>query len=76
MAAYNLLYRNDPSGQDGADFKLAWIDSSRYDRLPEGLSLFAGVDLAIGTRCRCEAHAGDSRLAPLARLKQDWFKKQ
>ncbi len=26
--------------------------------------------------CRCETHAGDSRLAPLARLKQDWFKKQ
>jgi uncharacterized protein len=26
--------------------------------------------------CRCEAHAADTRLAPLARLKQDWFKKQ
>jgi uncharacterized protein len=26
--------------------------------------------------CRCETHAGDPRLAPLARLKQDWFKKQ
>jgi DUF177 domain-containing protein len=26
--------------------------------------------------CRCEAHAADMRLAPLARLKQDWFKKQ
>ncbi len=26
--------------------------------------------------CRCETHATDSRLAPLARLKQDWLKKQ
>jgi uncharacterized protein len=26
--------------------------------------------------CRCETHAADPRMAPLARLKQDWFKKQ
>jgi len=26
--------------------------------------------------CRCERHASDSRMAPLARLKQDWLKKQ
>lgn len=26
--------------------------------------------------CRCETHAADPRLAPLARLRQDWFKKQ
>ena len=26
--------------------------------------------------CRCESHAADPRLAPLARLRQDWFKKQ
>ena len=26
--------------------------------------------------CRCESHAADPRLAPLARLKQDWSKKQ
>jgi uncharacterized protein len=26
--------------------------------------------------CRCETHAPDPRLAPLARLKQDWLKKQ
>jgi uncharacterized protein len=26
--------------------------------------------------CRCEAHSADPRLAPLARVKQDWFKKQ
>jgi uncharacterized protein len=27
-------------------------------------------------QCRCEAHATDPRMAPLARLKQDWTKKQ
>ena len=26
--------------------------------------------------CRCKTRAADPRLAPLARLKQDWFKKQ
>ena len=26
--------------------------------------------------CRCETHGSDPRLAPLARLKQDWLKKQ
>lgn len=26
--------------------------------------------------CRCEVHAIDPRMAPLARVKQDWFKKQ
>lgn len=26
--------------------------------------------------CRCETHGADPRLAPLARLKQDWLKKQ
>jgi uncharacterized protein len=26
--------------------------------------------------CRCEAHSVDPRFEPLARLKQDWFKKQ
>jgi len=26
--------------------------------------------------CRCETHAMDPRLAPLARIKQDWLKKQ
>jgi uncharacterized protein len=25
--------------------------------------------------CRCESHASDGRMAPLARIKQDWFKK-
>lgn len=49
-AAYNCLYLNDPSGQEGADFKLAWIESGRYERLPDDLTVFGGIDLAIGRR--------------------------
>lgn len=40
-----------------------------------GLCPHCGANLNTD-ECRCETHAGDSRLAPLARLKQDWFKKQ
>lgn len=40
-----------------------------------GLCPHCGANLNTD-ECRCEAHAKDSRLAPLARLKQDWFKKQ
>lgn len=49
-ANYNCLYLNDPSGQEGSDFKVTWLDSGRYDRLPEGLTVFAGIDLAISRR--------------------------
>jgi len=48
--AYNCLYLNDPSGQEGSDFKAAWIDSARYDVLPPDLTIFAGIDLAISRR--------------------------
>ncbi len=40
-----------------------------------GLCTQCGANLNTD-ECRCEAHAADTRLAPLARLKQDWFKKQ
>ncbi len=40
-----------------------------------GLCPHCGVNLNHED-CRCETHAPDPRLAPLARLKQDWFKKQ
>ncbi len=40
-----------------------------------GLCPHCGANLN-SDECRCDAHAVDSRLAPLARLKQDWFKKQ
>ncbi len=40
-----------------------------------GLCPHCGANLNTD-ECRCETHAADPRLAPLARLKQDWFKKQ
>ncbi len=40
-----------------------------------GLCSHCGANLNTD-ECRCETHAADPRLAPLARLKQDWFKKQ
>ncbi len=40
-----------------------------------GLCPHCGVNLNQ-EECRCETHATDPRLAPLARLKQDWSKKQ
>jgi uncharacterized protein len=40
-----------------------------------GLCAHCGANLN-NEECRCEKHAADPRLAPLARLKQDWFKKQ
>jgi len=40
-----------------------------------GLCPHCGANLN-SEECRCEARTADPRLAPLARLKQDWFKKQ
>lgn len=40
-----------------------------------GLCPHCGVNLN-SEECRCEARSTDPRLAPLARFKQDWFKKQ
>lgn len=40
-----------------------------------GLCPHCGVNLNH-EECRCERHANDPRLAPLARLRQEWFKKQ
>lgn len=40
-----------------------------------GLCPYCGANLN-NEECRCEKHSPDPRLAPLARLKQDWFKKQ
>jgi len=40
-----------------------------------GLCPQCGVNLN-NEECRCESHAADPRMAPLSRLKQDWFKKQ
>jgi uncharacterized protein len=40
-----------------------------------GLCPHCGANLN-SEECRCEVHSTDPRLAPLARFKQDWFKKQ
>jgi uncharacterized protein len=40
-----------------------------------GLCPQCGANLN-GEECRCDARSTDPRLAPLARIKQDWFKKQ
>jgi uncharacterized protein len=40
-----------------------------------GLCPHCGANLN-NEECRCETHSADPRMAPLARLKQDWFKKQ
>ena len=40
-----------------------------------GLCPHCGANLN-NEECRCEKHSADPRLAPLSRLKQDWFKKQ
>jgi uncharacterized protein len=40
-----------------------------------GLCPQCGVNLN-NEECRCESQVADPRAAPLARLKQDWFKKQ
>ncbi len=41
----------------------------------KGLCPHCGANLN-SDECRCESHPGDPRMAPLASLKQDWFKKQ
>jgi len=55
--AYAAQMLNDPSGQEGSDFKAAWLDQGRYEQLPDRSTMFSGVDLAIG---RSE---GNSRFA-------------
>ena len=55
--AYNCQMLNDPSGQEGSDFKSVWLDQGRYEQLPDRPTVFSGVDLAIG---RSE---GNSRFA-------------
>lgn len=55
--AFNCQMLNDPSGLEGSDFKVAWLDQGRYEHLPDRPTIFSGVDLAIG---RSE---GNSRFA-------------
>lgn len=46
-SSYYCQMLNDVSGQEGSDFKAAWLDSGKYDARPEGLTVYAGIDLAI-----------------------------
>lgn len=46
-ASYGSQMLNDPSGQEGADFKLEWLRAAYYDRAPEKMSIYMGVDLAM-----------------------------
>lgn len=45
---YSMLYLNKPSTDASSEFKEAWIESGRYDRIPDGATTFAGIDLAAG----------------------------
>ncbi len=38
---------NEPSGQEGSDFKLEWLRADYFDKAPEGLNIYMGVDLAM-----------------------------
>lgn len=48
--AYRTQMLNDTAGQQDSAFKIEWIESGRYDKLPEDLRKFAGIDLAISER--------------------------
>lgn len=48
--AYRMQFLNDLSGQEDATFRIEWIESGRFDKAPEGLRIFIGVDLAIGEK--------------------------
>ena len=50
-AAYRLQYLNDIAGQmEDSAFKFEWIESGRYDKVPEGLRVYCGIDLAISEK--------------------------
>lgn len=46
-ASYNAQMCNDPSGGTDSDFKLEWLKACYYDKLPEKLTVYMGVDLAM-----------------------------
>jgi len=56
-ANYHCIYGSSPESVSGTDFKPAWLEQGRYDKLPPDLTVFAGVDLAIGKTQRNAAFA-------------------
>jgi predicted phage terminase large subunit-like protein len=49
-SAYKTQYQNDISGQEDSTFRIEWIESGRFDKVPDGLRVFAGIDLAISEK--------------------------
>lgn len=50
-AAYRLQYLNDIAGQEeDSAFRIEWIESGRFDKPPESLRVYAGIDLAISEK--------------------------
>lgn len=48
--AYRTQMLNDTAGQEDSAFRLEWIESGRFDRVPDNLRAYAGIDLAISER--------------------------
>lgn len=49
-AAYKTQFLNDISGQEDSTFRIEWIESGRFDKVPDSLRVFAGIDLAISEK--------------------------
>lgn len=50
-AAYRLQYLNDIAGQEeDSAFRIEWIESGRFDKPPESLRTYVGIDLAISEK--------------------------
>jgi hypothetical protein len=46
---WNSLYQQNPVDEAGNFFKRDWIENNFYDRLPEDLNWYMGVDYAVST---------------------------
>lgn len=49
-SAYRTQFLNDITGQEDSTFRVEWIESGRFDKIPEGLRVYAGIDLAISEK--------------------------
>lgn len=49
-AAFKTQYLNDISGQEDSAFRIEWIESARFEKIPESLRIFVGIDLAISEK--------------------------
>ena len=48
--AYRTQFLNDLAGQENSAFRIEWIESGRFDHIPEGLRTYCGIDLAISEK--------------------------